>query len=104
MLEFVIIIAIAVGAWLFVRSKNSNDESSTTTVTSANSTEPTQSAPSRFQSTHSASTEPGGIPEDSSLKRHYLQNLSVQKVAKPATKKIETPAPVKAPKPKNSNV
>ena len=78
MFEIVIVIAIALAVWLFVHFRKKKHESATETVVAQNKV----SAESRHKSEPEPTVEIaeiGGevdvVPEDSTLRRHYLQNL-----------------------------
>lgn len=94
MFEFVIIMIIAVAVWYFVYFRKKQDESengssvgsvatpkvspeSEVKVAVKTEPEPIASEPEVVE-TIEVSEVAGFVPEDSALRRHYLQNLSIQ--------------------------
>jgi len=68
MFEIVIVIAIALAVWLFVHFRKKEHESATeTTIVQKVPTEPKPTVPVKTVEV---------VPEDSALRRHYLQNIA----------------------------
>lgn len=88
MFEFIIVVVIAVAVWLYLKKKNEEAESTSTPAPAASqkkSPEPKKEQQPEPTVQKVVSVEPAEvsvavdvIPEDSALRRHYLQNLAAQ--------------------------
>jgi len=111
MFEFIIVVVIAVAVWLYLKKKNEEAESTSTPAPAASqkkSPEPESKPEPKIEQQPEptaqkvVSVEPAEvsavvdvIPEDSALRRHYLQNLAIQAGDSTATRDVvEIEAPV----------